>query len=99
MRWLGSEQEDRMADEPQRKHGGGYPPKLDQEVAETICAAIAEGCYLTVAAARVGVIAYTIYCWNQRGKREMHQREDKRLHAEAPAAPLTHNKPSHIMPQ
>ena len=39
----------------------GAPPKLTHEVALTICAAITEGCYLTVAAARVGVIPYSVY--------------------------------------
>lgn len=50
--------------------GGYQPPKLTPEVAKQICADIQSGCYLTVAAARSGVIPYTIYLWNQRGMRE-----------------------------
>ena len=75
----------------------GAPPKLNPEVAETICAAIAEGCYLTVAGARVGILPYTIYLWNERGKREMHKRQDKRNNGEAADEPMTRYEEFYLM--
>jgi hypothetical protein len=65
----------------------GRPPKLTPEVIETICAAIREGCYATVAGARAGVGKYTMYLWNQRGQREAEQREERRILGDAVEEP------------
>lgn len=67
----------------------GAPPKLTPEVALQICAAITEGCYLTVAAARVGVIPYTIYLWNQRGMREALGRAEAQAQGKPADGPMS----------
>lgn len=57
--------------------GPGRPPGCTPAVREAICAAIREGCYASVAAARVGIGRYTLLVWDQRGKRELEQREQE----------------------
>jgi len=49
---------------------------LTGPVLDLICSAVREGCYLKVAAARAGIIPYTLYLWNERGKREAKHRAE-----------------------
>jgi hypothetical protein len=64
------------------EHLRGRPPKLTPEVEAGICAAIRKGCYARVAAARLGVSAFTMYLWNQRGKREADERDERSMRGE-----------------
>lgn len=75
----------------------GAPPKLTHEVALKICAAITEGCYLTVAAARVGVIPYTVYLWNERGKREALGRAEAQAQGKPADGPMSCYEEFHLM--
>jgi len=75
----------------------GAPPKLTSGVALQICAAIAQGCYLTVAAARVGVIPYTIYMWNQRGMREALGRAEAQAQGKPADGPMSRYEEFYLM--
>jgi hypothetical protein len=71
-------------------HGGnqgGQPTKLTPTVLEAICAAVRQGCYPTVAGGRVGVAQFTMYLWNQRGKREANARSERELRGESADEP------------
>jgi hypothetical protein len=70
---------------------------LTPDVALKICAAITEGCYQTVAAARVGVIPYTVYLWNERGKREALGRAEAQAQGKPADGPMSCYEEFHLM--
>jgi hypothetical protein len=67
----------------------GAPPKLNYDVSVHICEDIRAGCYQSVAAARAGIIPYTLYMWNEHGKREMQAREARRAQGKPADEPMS----------